>query len=249
VHLSGTVVLLTSHEPSNYGSWLFRALPKVLALQYCGSPPQQILAYAHSPAMRQSLVCCGIETERLLAHDVNAIYEIDRLILPCLRNSHAYLDPETRTLFAWLRNRFQMPGRKRRLYVSRFKHRDGTVGGRVMQNEMELIAELQKLDFEIVQPETLSFEQQVATFASASLVVGPSGSGLFNVAFCHPGTRLIDIESEPHWIHAHLCLFSSCELEFGIFLGKVDDTDPSPVHRRWSVNIPALRDRINAFDQ
>ena len=77
--------------------------------------------------------------------------------------------------------------------------------------------------------------------------MAPSGSGLFNAAFCHPGTKLIDIESEPHWIYAHAGLLASCGLRYGIFVGVVDSADTRAVHRRWSVDIPALLDRVRRF--
>lgn len=244
VRLPGRTVMLTSHEPTNYGSWLFRVLPKLHALRLLRLTGDQILVSIYNHTMRQSLACCGITAAQIVNHDIHTIFGADRLIVPCLRNTHAFLDPQSHALFGTLRSRFGQPRSGRRVYVSRVAQARKGSNGRVMQNETALIAALLDQGFDIIEPETLSFEQQIAVFSSAGLVVGPSGSGMFNAAFCHPGTQLIDIESEPHWIHAHLCLFSSCQLAFGIFVGSVDGSDPNRVHRRWSVNIPALLDRI-----
>ncbi len=70
---------------------------------------------------------------------------------------------------------------------------------------------------------------------------------MFNAVFCRPGTRLIDIESEPHWIYPHTCLFSSAGLRYGIFEGLAVDQDWSVHHKSFHVNIGALRRRIDTF--
>ena len=67
-----------------------------------------------------------------------------------------------------------------------------------MLNEEELIARLRPLGFDIIEPQSLTATEQIAAFASADLVVGPSGSGMFNAVFCRPGAKLIDMKSEPH---------------------------------------------------
>jgi capsular polysaccharide biosynthesis protein len=79
------------------------------------------------------------------------------------------------------------------------------------------------------------------------MVIGPSGAAMFNTIFCRPGTKVIDIESERDWIWTHTGIFGSCELRYCIFLGQPDPTDTRPVHRRWTVDIDALVDRIVSF--
>jgi hypothetical protein len=116
-----------------------------------------------------------------------------------------------------------------------------------MLNETELIERLRPLGFDIVEPQELTAEQQVANFASADLVVGPSGAGMFNTVFCRPGTFIIDIESEPHWAFPHSCLFASTGLRYGIFEGLATDRDWTIHHKPWRVNIEALIRRITAI--
>jgi capsular polysaccharide biosynthesis protein len=115
---------------------------------------------------------------------------------------------------------------------------------RVLLNEAELQQRLSEIGFEIVQPESLPAAEQIRAFFNAEIIVGPSGAGMFNVVFCKPGTRVIDIESEPHWIGAHMSLFASCGLDYGIFEGKVEGGPSQQHHRPWRVNVPALIERI-----
>jgi len=37
------------------------------------------------------------------------------------------------------------------------------------------------------------------------------------------------------------------QLNYGIFVGKADPSDTKEVHRRWTVNIDALIDRVQSF--
>jgi Glycosyltransferase 61 len=89
-----------------------------------------------------------------------------------------------------------------------------------MMDEERLLSELVPAEFEPIAPHNMSAKQQIEAFSSAAVIVGASGSAMFNVVFCHPGTRLIRIESEPHWIFAHLNLFGSCKLDFGVIEGQ-----------------------------
>jgi hypothetical protein len=51
---------------------------------------------------------------------------------------------------------------------------------------------------------------------------------------------VIDIESEPHWIHAHMSYFSSLNLRYVVFEAKPLPRDDRGIHRSFRVNVPAL---------
>ncbi len=248
-HIPGRTVVLVSQEPFNYGSWLFRVLTKVASLERLGLMDETILVHTPYPSFRDSLALAGINPDRLIQHDTGKLYRLDHAIVPGQRNGHALLDMESRAVFARLREKVAYDYDGRKLYVARHTPgKEAVWNGRVLLNEGELIERLKPLGFQIVLPGTLNMEEQIRTFASAGLVVGGSGSALFNAVFCRPGTKLIDIESEPNWINAHCCLFSSAGLDYGIFVGIADPTDTADVHKRWRVNIEALVDRIRQFD-
>lgn len=250
VEHKGAAVLLCSTEPSNYGSFLFRILPKLKTLQETGlDAPIIVPVYAKS--MRELLCLSGIDENRIVPHHANATYKIDRAVVLSLRNSQAFLDDASLDFYANLRATHGVPSRGRKLYLTRrnMDTASHAATARVMRNEAELIHSLEVHGFEIVEPSRLSALEQIKLFSSASLIVGPSGSAMFNTVFCHPGTKLIDIESEPHWIHAHMCLFGSLGLDYGIFEGTTEDRNFSSAHKPFSVDVEALLGRVLEFDR
>ncbi len=246
-HQAGTAVVLCSHEPSNYGSFLFRVLPKLYAVRTYKLSHLPVVVYARNPAFLELLRLAGVSQAQIIQHDTGALTTFDRVIAPSLRNPHGFLDLESHALFQQLARENSCTGGERRLYVSRMGQTRRGNSTRQMLNEAEVVAAVIGLGFRVIEPEQLSLAAQIAAFASADIVVGPSGSAMFNVVFCRPGTKVLDIESEPNWIYAHTGLFASCHTQYGLFIGAVDADDPLPVHRRFRVDVPALIARITQF--
>ena len=244
---SGTAVVLCSHEPTNYGSFLFRVLPKLHAVRRHGLGGLPMVAWAHNPAFLELLRLAGVPAAQIVQHDTQTPTTFDRVIAPSLRNPHGFLDPDSHALFQGMARDNPGAGGGRRLYVSRLGQARRGSSSRHMVNEAEVDAAMSRLGFEVIEPEALAPAEQIAAFASADMVVGPSGSALFNVVFCRPGTKVLDIESEPDWIYAHAGLLASCQARYGLFVGKVDADDPAPVHRRFSLDVSALVSRTMRF--
>src|SRR5205085_3679822 len=72
-HLEGSTILLSSHEPSNYGSWIFRVLPKLAAFQQQGTGGRRILVYAPRE-LQEFLKLCGVAAGQIVMQDMNILY-------------------------------------------------------------------------------------------------------------------------------------------------------------------------------
>lgn len=74
----------------------------------------------------------------------------------------------------------------RKIFVSRrgFQRRS-------MINEEEVTEHLVRKGFEVVQPESLSYAEQIGLMRSAAVVTGPNGSYLATTIFCRPGCRVV----------------------------------------------------------
>jgi hypothetical protein len=76
----------------------------------------------------------------------------------------------------------------RRIFIDR-----GLAATRRILNNEEFVDILKKYDFESVQLEKLSFNQQIKVFVEASFVLGVHGAGLTNIVFCRPDTKVVEI--------------------------------------------------------
>ena len=246
------MVNLNSTEPSNYGSFLFRVLPKCVAVKDAGLNDLPVLVYANHASYADLLEMAGIDRRNIIKHEVYIATAADRVITPSIRNADGFLDAESRRLTMAIVDQFgekQQPGRK--LYISRLSHALRGGSSRVMQNEALLIDRLTKLGVEIFEPERHDAREQVKAFSSAEMVIGPSGAAMFNTIFCRPGTKVIDIESERDWIWTHTGIFGSCELRYCIFSGSPTRPTPDPcigvgpwTSTRWSTALFRFR-RLN----
>lgn len=77
---------------------------------------------------------------------------------------------------------------QRKLYLTR-----GDAPSRRILNEHAVIDVLSNYGFETVQPETLSYLEQVSLFSEAGMIVGAHGAGLTNMLFCQPGFSAVEL--------------------------------------------------------
>ena len=252
IHIEQPVILLSSDEPENYGSFLFRVLPKLAFSRLLARKFKLLVSVPHE-SMSRLLEICGVDLSSVIVHNTKKVYRLDRVIAPSVRNPHAFLDEVTIGLFNEIRTRIAPDNANKRdlIFVSRRNLGSTKAGYRAMENEAEIRLCLEQLGFRTICPETMSADEQIKTFASAAVVVGQSGGAMFNVAFCRPGTIVIDIESEPHWIHAHMSYFSSLNLRYVIFEGKPIPREDRNIHLPFRVNagvLTALLEDILASD-
>lgn len=77
------------------------------------------------------------------------------------------------------------------IYISRKNY-----NSRKMVNEDELINELSKFGFIVLQPENYSIQEQIILFSQAKIIIGEIGAGLSNILFAPRGTKVIEIMPE-----------------------------------------------------
>lgn len=98
---------------------------------------------------------------------------------------------------AWVHRQIRIQAKKQeapvgRVYLSRRKVSLKQLT-RVIANEVLVENLFREAGFQILYPETLSFEEQLAVYANADVVAGPSGSALHNSLFMKPGAILIEL--------------------------------------------------------
>ena len=79
--------------------------------------------------------------------------------------------------------------KKEKIYLSRQNS-----SYRNLINEQDVVDELKKKNFRVVDLNNISILDQVKLFSNADVIVSPSGSSLTNIVFCNPGTNIIEIK-------------------------------------------------------
>lgn len=131
---------------------------------------------------------------------------------------------------------------KRRLFLRR------TGKSRPMINATEIEAMLREQGFEIIEPEALSFAEQVRLFSSAELIVSQGGASLGNIIFAPAGCHVIVLTTwSPYTVHYYFanlaallgqrCTLVMCE-------PVQSDLGPHRAHMGVNVSIPTLKKAI-----
>ena len=132
-------------------------------------------------------------------------------------------------------------------HVRQTIRRDSSVRFYPLVNEAELSAALQTIGFTILEPELLRLEDQIVIFASAAVIVGLGGAGLFNAVFAKPGTKIVTIEASNAFINNHATLFSSLNLDYAVIFGERNGLDSQWPHHNWTIDVSHTVARIKEF--
>lgn len=252
-HVDCPVVLLTSSEPMNYGAWLIRVLPKIYYIRdIIDISTVKFICYCNNDWQMKLLEFCGIQGDQIIKQDFRQIYQAPTIICPSWPSRYKLLDLRMRGMVSQIvakakseRPDFVGP---RAIYISRSTLRAKAAGQpsvRPFAQEEQLENYLRDLGFVVFSPEVVSFAEAVLTFASAEIVVGPQGAGMFNTIFCRAGTVVFDIEHLPFFLNGHCNMFSSCELNYHIIVGREGYHEtPHPVHKPLEIDMQVTVDSI-----
>lgn len=234
--LEGRVCLLGNRNATNYYHWMNDVLPRLEVLQASGWALDEIDRFVVGPLrhafQRETLAAFGIGEERLHTTDLGEYIEARELLIPTYGSNSLGMGQGPWNP-AFLKRCFVPEGASgrpatRRLYVSR-----GSDGARGVSNDAELAAYLVSVGFETVRTERLTVCEQAALFDEAEAVIGPHGAGFSNIAFCRPGTRVVELFNA----HVAPCFWVISELtglEHAVhFCGEFDESSRPSDNERY----------------
>ncbi|MFM0500988.1 glycosyltransferase family 61 protein [Paraburkholderia caffeinilytica] len=211
VNLSGIVnspvefaVCTTRYGIQYYGHWLAEILPRLYAARSEIPPNASILMPANfaSPhdgqpsgmwkAIQQSLELAGIAYGSVISLPEGGM-RIPRLRYVTKMGPTDRKAPAIFECFRELSGRLGARTSGRRIYVTRHD-----VADRRVHNEDEVMSLLGKHGFEYIRVSEYDFSGQVELFSSASVIAGPLGSALTNIAFARSGTAILPM-IPAHW--------------------------------------------------
>ena len=133
---------------------------------------------------------------------------------------------------------------KRRLFLRR------TGKSRPMNNSIEIEAMVREHGFEIIEPETLSFAEQVRLFSSAELIVSQGGAALGNIIFAPDSCHVIVLTTwspyTTHYYFANLAALLGQRCTLIMCEPVQSDLGQHRAHMGVNVSIPTL---IKAIQQ
>lgn len=211
------LVLTNSCAQRNYYHWTIEIMSQLRLLQESGIEFDWVAAPNRKPFMVQSLALLGIEESKILRMGRYTHLQADELIV--LGRDGGYPHP---TGIEFLRDSMRSQSwskygssERTRLYIPRT-----SCSSRRIVDEEKLIIALEKLGFECVRLELLTVKEQVELFQRAEIVVGPHGAGLTNLAYCRPGTAVLEISPTSRPCRYFHCLSHLNELAFRVYFGR-----------------------------
>jgi hypothetical protein len=180
--ITGTSVVFPTNP--NYYHWLIEELPLVLRARAL-EPTASFLAYADGITARHRLVA---EILNLRLRPSPLVVQCAEQLLPGRASDSWFIHPsDAQALHSFGALVAPIPAEgSKRIYVSR-KH-----SRRALPQEELLEGLLASRGFRILHLESMPWQEQVAAFRAAELVVGPHGAGLANLVFSAPGATLIE---------------------------------------------------------
>ncbi|AUC60792.1 TPR repeat domain protein [Cyanobacterium sp. HL-69] len=219
--IKGRVVVLAGLLNNIYFHWLFDILPRIHLLEKASidwDDIDSVVVDNRCQFQRETLDIFGIPASKIVPLSFPTHIEADELIVPSFPSAIAWMPPWScqylRTKIIGDNLNKETPHKK--IYISRAKS-----SNRRLINELEIITILQQYNFEIVNLELLSVRQQAELLNQAKIVISPHGSGLSNLVFCQPNTKVIEICS-PNYVYPCYWLVSNIlELEYHYILGEI----------------------------
>jgi capsular polysaccharide biosynthesis protein len=229
----------------NYYHWLIQSLPAIDAsLRHSDHRSVALVLSSLQPWQEETLRLLGCDDLPRVTLRVS-----DTLLLPSAEYSD-YLNDRVpqivlRGAMATFR-RLSLPvpwthGGAEEIYVARTDARN-----RVVVNEAELIAMLERQGVRIVVPGALSVAEQIATFRAARLVIGPHGAGLSNIVFCRAGSFIYEMLPRNYANAAFNRLAQAASLNYWADL--FDEVGEGQLHEStWRIDLDRVEARLDAI--
>lgn len=259
-------ISLIGSASANYVHWLTETAPKLALIdeiENYADLPLVIDAELH-PNILESIHCLNLRKRKLIPIKRGQILRVDKLVavtpvayapfefrreakrdVPEINPGLAMYVPDGLNLLRQkLVSHFadEGTGYSTRVYLRR------TAKSRQMSNAVEVEAMLQEQGFQIVEPETLTFAEQVRLFSQAEIIVGQGGAAFGNIIFAPKGCHIIILTTwSPFTIYYYFSNLASvlgqcCSL---VLCNPVEDLDGFHVaHKGLNVDIHNLNKAI-----
>lgn len=189
-YVAGTTVVLATLAQDYFAHWMMDLIPRIGLLREANIRLEDVdwfyLPAPTKPHQTESLRAAGIPLHRVLDCHSHPHICAESLVVPSPVNEVFRTSERS---CKYLNELFAPRGIPKttatgtgRIFVSR-----RSTGHRRILNEDALVGALTEQGFQVVQPESLTLDEQAALFARAEVIVAPLGSACANYVYCNPG--------------------------------------------------------------
>ena len=191
--LDKAIYLITPEAEGNYYHWVVDLMPRLLVLyNYKLSDLENRSIIIHGsikPYEDDSLALLGVKKYKIVRLKSFETINVKDLIVADYQDLNIPFPLWKKQLLRKL-NFNGATAAKKKIYLLR-----GKQAKRQLIGEERLISIMRELDFDIIDPQQLSFFEQINVFNQAEIVVSLHGAALTNMLFCKPKTLIIELRS------------------------------------------------------
>ncbi|WRH65224.1 MAG: glycosyltransferase family 61 protein [Planktothrix sp. GU0601_MAG3] len=219
--INGTVAILAGLSNSVYFHWMLDVLPRIELLKKSRINWHEIdyfIVDNRLPFQQETLEKLQIPQNKQI--NINEFHHLQAqdLIVPSFPGCPAWMPPWT---CDFLKQHFLHPDaianipNIKRIYITR-----NAAKSRRILNENELLTVIQPLGFHCIQLESMSVVEQAALFSQAEIIISPHGSGLTNLVFCQPNTKVVELFSPNYVYHCYWWISNLVPLDYYYYIGE-----------------------------
>ncbi len=192
-HFKGTGLLLSAlFGSSNYYHWMFDVTPRLRLFDLTGESRSQLdhfFVNSHAQSFQKEVLqFAGVPADKIVETDPLEYLSCDELYVPSLPNRIGFPRRWMTEYLDGLVPATSSAETPERIFIDR---RD--VSARHVVNNDEFCRFLEKLGFTLIIPSQLSMVETANVFRRARQIVAIHGAALSNLAFCRPGTGLLEL--------------------------------------------------------
>ncbi len=219
--ISGKIAVLAGLSNLVYFHWMLDILPRIELLKKSHFNWDEIDYFIVDNRLsfqQETLQLLGIpEHKQINIHPLHFI-QATALIVPSFPGCAAWMPKWTCDFLKQhflTGNNISKFSNFKRIYISR-----NSAKSRRVLNEAELLKALEPFNIQSVQLESMSVVEQAALFSQAELIIAPHGSGLTNLVFCQPGTKVIELFSPNYVYHCYWWISNLVDLDYYYLIGE-----------------------------
>jgi hypothetical protein len=198
VYVSGDCYML-SFSPSIllfHSHFLLQCFPRIMIARALSPPDFKLMVAATiKNYQREMLKMAGIRDEQIVLMRPDYDYICEFLYTPTIMP--AIFTPFYARIYDELIQKSKIPAKApyRRILISRAAR---TTWRNMLNYSAVCDLLIRDLGFELVAPDKLSLEEEIALFQESKIVVGAEGAGLYNCCFMAPGTDVVSLTDQDY---------------------------------------------------